>query len=209
MKPIGKFKFQHKPYQVIFNPKTKTAFLDPLPDKKTIKNYYQQLTVNRLPQFDLKKELGRLKAIEKFTKKGKLLDVGAGPGYFLSVAKKYKWQVYGTELSNAARKWAKKHYQINLTSASLPQAFLQTNNFDVITFNAVLEHLFDPAVYLKAAYRLLKPSGLLVVRVPNLSSFEFYLSNLLKIKYSLFSPALIPYDLQLESWNNGMMKYWL
>jgi SAM-dependent methyltransferase len=38
-----------------------------------------------------------------------------------------------------------------------------------------LEHLYDPRSYLTAAHRLLKPGGRLVVQVPNVSSWQFFL----------------------------------
>ncbi len=39
----------------------------------------------------------------------------------------------------------------------------------------VLEHLYNPALYLDAAHRLLKPGGRLIVQVPNASSWQFFL----------------------------------
>lgn len=39
----------------------------------------------------------------------------------------------------------------------------------------VLEHLYDPAAYVEAAHRLLRPEGRLIVQVPNAASWQFLL----------------------------------
>jgi SAM-dependent methyltransferase len=47
---------------------------------------------------------------------------------------------------------------------------LPSEEFDVITAWAVLEHLHDPAAAFRECARLLKPGGLLIAQVPNLRS---------------------------------------
>jgi predicted SAM-dependent methyltransferase len=39
----------------------------------------------------------------------------------------------------------------------------------------VLEHLYDPASYLDAAHKLLKPDGRLIIQVPNAACWQFLL----------------------------------
>ena len=53
-------------------------------------------------------------------------------------------------------------------------SFLQKNTleFDLISANNVLEHVVDPAFYLRKLLRHLKPSGLIFVSVPNFSSLQ-------------------------------------
>ena len=45
--------------------------------------------------------------------------------------------------------------------------------FDLIMFNHSFEHLSTPSAYLKAAHRLLKPGGRLLIRIPTVSSYAF------------------------------------
>ena len=100
--------------------------------------------------------------------KGKILDIGAGTGEFLSVAKLNGWQVTGLEPSDKAKQIA-----INKgVSFVESMAKLEDHSFDVITMWHVLEHVPDLNFQIKELKRLLKPSGSLIVAVPNFKSFD-------------------------------------
>jgi len=43
---------------------------------------------------------------------------------------------------------------------------LPDNSFDTVIMGELLEHVFDPAVVLKEAHRLLKPNGIILITVP-------------------------------------------
>lgn len=104
-------------------------------------------------------------------KSGALLDIGAGTGYFLRTMQQRGWQVSGTEKSSKAREFCLSQWNIDL----LPDEglfALPDRSFDVITLWHVLEHLHEPDKYLKKAARLLKPSGCLVVALPNPGSYD-------------------------------------
>jgi len=119
-----------------------------------------------------------LKKIEKIRPKGRLLDLGCGFGYFLDLAKKRGWQVYGVEPSNSASQFAMQEFKLNISQGELEDAQFASNSFDVITMWNVLEHLHDPLALLREANRILKKDGLVVMRVPNmdfqLPGFRFF-----------------------------------
>jgi SAM-dependent methyltransferase len=66
---------------------------------------------------------------------------------------------------------------------------LESETFDVVMLISVLEHLMEPQFVLESAWRLLKPSGLLLVNVPTwvgkwfleLSAFRLGLSPKVEI----------------------------
>ena len=99
---------------------------------------------------------------------GRLLDIGAMKGEFLWFMQQKGWVVEGVELDNNVPNPAKMpiHY-----GDFLKMDFSQ-NYYDVITFWAVLEHVYHPVPFIEYASRLLKPGGRLVVLVTNLNSVQ-------------------------------------
>lgn len=100
--------------------------------------------------------------------KGILLDIGAGTGEFLSVAKNDGWQTIGVEPSDRAKAIAKSKGVSFVEQTSE----LENNSFDVISMWHVLEHVPDLDAQIKELKRLLKPTGTLIIAVPNFKSFD-------------------------------------
>ena len=97
----------------------------------------------------------------------RLLDVGSGPGLFLQHGKDRGWDVSGVEPSVQAAKHS--HEQgLNVTNDFLTEANAASfGQFDAINLSEVLEHIPDPASFLKITYGMLAPSGLICIAVPN------------------------------------------
>lgn len=100
--------------------------------------------------------------------KGRILDIGAGTGDFLATAKNNGWQTIGVEPSEKAKGIAKRKGISFVENTSE----LENHSFDVITMWHVLEHVPDLEAQIKELKRLLKPSGTLIVAVPNFKSFD-------------------------------------
>ncbi|WP_235003994.1 class I SAM-dependent methyltransferase [Aequorivita lipolytica] len=100
--------------------------------------------------------------------KGSLLDVGAGTGDFLKVAKEKGWQVQGTEPNeNAAKLALEKGIQLNPSLNNF-----KGNEFDVVTLWHVLEHVPNLEETISELSSLVKPNGTLIIAVPNFKSFD-------------------------------------
>lgn len=106
----------------------------------------------------------------KQKKKGKILDIGAGTGLFLSKLKELGWDVSGVEISPEAVKYAKKQYNISLKKGDVFDVAFPKNTYDVVVLNGALEHMYDPMKTLQLAYALLKNGGILIFSVPNVDS---------------------------------------
>ncbi|QKJ62000.1 bifunctional 2-polyprenyl-6-hydroxyphenol methylase/3-demethylubiquinol 3-O-methyltransferase UbiG [Flavobacterium sp. M31R6] len=100
--------------------------------------------------------------------KGLILDIGAGTGDFLSVAQKDGWKTVGVEPSDKAKAIAKNKGVSFVVNTSE----LESHSFDVISMWHVLEHVPNLDEQIKELKRLLKPSGTLIVAVPNFKSFD-------------------------------------
>ncbi len=100
--------------------------------------------------------------------KGRILDIGAGTGEFLSVAKQNGWETIGVEPSDKAKQIAiNKGISFVATLSEL-----ENHSFDVISMWHVLEHVPDLDHQIKELKRLLKPTGSLIIAVPNFKSFD-------------------------------------
>jgi len=114
--------------------------------------------------------LRQLSTLEKVSHGRNILDVGCGIGIFLAVAKSRDWNVFGVESSEHGAYFANKHFDIQYQS-SIDE--FPANTFDVVRISHVLEHIPEPRDFLHQLYRVLKPSGILVVIVPNREPFHY------------------------------------
>lgn len=130
----------------------------------------------------------KVKLIERLqTKKGALLDIGAGTGDFLVVAKRQGWKITGIEPSEKAKNIAAGKGVTFIDSIAL----VKDNSFDVITMWHVLEHVPDVEQHIMELRRILKPDGVIVVAVPNFNSFD--------AKY--YGPFWAAYDVPRHLWH--------
>ena len=105
---------------------------------------------------------------------GKALDVGCMYGYLLDELRARQAAVlHGIEIADEpARVAAAKGYTIHQGTI---EDYVRTPPQPGVTFDAVfaqhvLEHVRDPLLFLRSAFTLLRPGGILVLAVPNLGS---------------------------------------
>ena len=101
-------------------------------------------------------------------KKGKILDIGAGTGDFLLECKKQQWEILGIEPNDKAKEIAMGK---GISFADTIEQ-LESNSFDVITMWHVLEHVPDVEHQVSELKRLLKPTGTIIIAVPNFKSYD-------------------------------------
>lgn len=120
-----------------------------------------------------------LDLIEKRQSAGRLLDVGAGCGLFLAIARERGWKVKGIDPSIQSVEMAKRQYGLDVYNGSLEE-YDEDEKYDVITFINVLEHSAEPWKEIERAVDLLKPGGILYLRFPNgfLHTYLFQLASI-------------------------------
>ena len=96
---------------------------------------------------------------------GKILDIGCGPGWFLS-SLGVEWDCHGVEISSFASDIAKNYAKIH--NGTLDN--YDETSFDVIVINHVIEHITDPIPFLLKAKEMLKPNGIFIIGTPDFDS---------------------------------------
>lgn len=115
----------------------------------------------------------QLREIDRLDPPGRrLVDFGAGPGYFCAAARELGWDVAAIESSPVAADGGSSAFQIPYISLD----DLADGSCSVITAFHVIEHLEDPTIVLRTLHRKLKTGGILVVHVPNRESLSSLLS---------------------------------
>ena len=117
-------------------------------------------------KYNLRKKIGLANRYVNTEKT--LLDVGAGTGEFVLVAKQNGWSAKGIEPNKIAQKRAfEKGEKLYKDFESL-----KDSKFQIITLWHVLEHLPNLEEHINKLKNLLADNGTLIVAVPNFKSFD-------------------------------------
>ncbi len=113
----------------------------------------------------------RYRPFLKYKKTGNLLEIGCSDGYFLRFLKDKGWNVLGIEPSVFASQFAREVLSLDILTGTLEDFDLKNGSFDVVCMFEVFEHLHNPLSSLVKIKEILKKGGILVITVPNFSSF--------------------------------------
>ena len=175
--------FSFPPFHYVQCENCNLVYLNPRPNCDFINRLYRDCQYDYLDS-DIKKDItvekelyffrfsDRLKEIGTFKKKGRILDVGCAWGYFLFLAKKDGWDIYGTELSLVEAQYAQREFSLNVFRGSLKDAKFPSRFFDVITLWHVLEHIPHPLEEMSEIRRILKEGGLLAIETPKITRLQ-------------------------------------
>ncbi|MEA2154671.1 MAG: hypothetical protein QOE11_811 [Solirubrobacteraceae bacterium] len=105
--------------------------------------------------------------LERATSGRDLLDIGSHAGFFLRRAVARGWHAVGVEPSPVTSALAREHFGLDVRTGTLAEAALPDASFDAATMTDVFEHVGDPGPMLAQITRLLRPGGVLFVKVPN------------------------------------------
>jgi glycosyltransferase involved in cell wall biosynthesis/SAM-dependent methyltransferase len=103
----------------------------------------------------------------RLTPPGRLLDVGCGGGSFMTAARAEGWRPVGTDLSLAACIAARETAAAPAVGADADALPFRAAALDAVALVNVLDHTRRPGAVVGEAARVLRPGGLLIVRVPN------------------------------------------
>jgi SAM-dependent methyltransferase len=119
---------------------------------------------------------------------GRILDVGCSAGYFLDLMREKGWECHGIEMDARYARMAQERHGASIFAGTLEgYQDVKEGYFDVISMQDVLDHLADPVAGLRRCFRMLKPGGMLIVKVHDVGSVYARLTG---PKYYGFLPPL-------------------
>jgi 2-polyprenyl-3-methyl-5-hydroxy-6-metoxy-1,4-benzoquinol methylase len=132
-----------------------------------------------------------------------VLDMGCGNGSFLSLYRDRAWKLYGTDFSSTGIEIAKNNYPdiefiLGDSQTSAEDLLNRVGPVDLVISTEVIEHLYNPKAFLRTAYDVLKPGGVMVVTTP----YHGYLKNLTMAVMGQMDKHYT------VLWDHGHIKFW-
>ncbi len=112
-----------------------------------------------------------------------LLDIGCGFGFFLQIARDEGFAVEGIEVACALAQAGQARYGIKIQCGSVDSVSFTKHTWDIATAWDMLEHCAHPVETLTRIKDLLKPGGLVLLRVPNFSFIDTSLPETFRRDY--------------------------
>lgn len=129
----------------------------------------------------LKRDAGTIlarKAESLLGRRGRLLELGCGPGDVLDGARAAGWSVAGIDMTAAfAEAGRARGIPIEVSSVEESQVLNEVGEFDVVLLAAILEHVYAPASVLERVRNVLRPGGIIFIDVPNECSLFTFVAN--------------------------------
>jgi SAM-dependent methyltransferase len=96
----------------------------------------------------------------------RFLDVGAGMGFSVDIARSFGWDAIGVEPSRRGQVGAEL-FGVPILSQFLEQTELPRHSFQAVLSSEVIEHVSDPDAFLGTLMDYLSPNGVLLLTTPN------------------------------------------
>jgi 2-polyprenyl-3-methyl-5-hydroxy-6-metoxy-1,4-benzoquinol methylase len=139
-----------------------------------------------------------------------IIDIGAGDGHFIGLAKQNNWKAYATEFDDASVKLCQEKGVV-VHKGKLDSKQYAQNYFDVIYSSEVIEHINNPIEEIENFHHILRDGGLVYVTTPNFNALS---RRILKHKWNIFNyPEHLSYytpkTLTKLFIENGFKKVWI
>ena len=113
-----------------------------------------------------------IRKIEPYRACNRVLDVGAGRGWFLAAASEAGWQTWAVEVNQTALVRLAEKKVDRVINESAEDFQVPAGSVDVVRMWDVVEHLRSPRKAINNVYRALRPGGGLLLSTTNFASLS-------------------------------------
>jgi SAM-dependent methyltransferase len=101
-----------------------------------------------------------------------VLDIGCATGALLEKLRDRGWTARGVEIGSPSAAYARETRGLDVSTLPLEENHFPGNTFDLVLASHLIEHLNDPAAFVREVRRVLVPGGVFLVTTPNIGGFQ-------------------------------------
>ena len=102
----------------------------------------------------------------------RFLDVGCATGMLIHHIKERGWEEKGVEVCRPAAEYGRREREVDIVNGFLEEARFPSENFSVVHFSHLIEHIPDPVRFMREVARITVPGGMCIVTTPNIGGFQ-------------------------------------
>jgi 2-polyprenyl-3-methyl-5-hydroxy-6-metoxy-1,4-benzoquinol methylase len=113
-----------------------------------------------------------LKSLEPFRRLNRILEVGAGRGWFIREAATAGWETWAVEVNADALTHLRQATSTRIITSPAEEFLIPDKSLDVVRMWDVIEHLQSPRKAVARIFRCLRPGGMLRLSTTNFASLS-------------------------------------
>lgn len=116
-------------------------------------------------------------SMEAYRKHNRILEIGAGRGWFLEQASKHGWQTCALEINESALSHLRSRGIDRIVVEPAESFLVDAGVMDVVRMWDVIEHLESPHKAVERIWQALRPGGLLRLSTTNFASLSCWING--------------------------------
>jgi SAM-dependent methyltransferase len=167
--------------------------------------------LGKLALFDA--NISQIEEFAELSGNKRVLEIGCATGALLEFFVWRGWEVQGVEISEKQAEYAREKRSLDVSTMPLEENHFPDGHFSLVIASHLIEHLNDPASFVREVRRILIPGGRFIVTTPNIASFQARLfgnkwrSAIFDHLY-LFSKETLARLLEQEGFSIGKIVTW-
>lgn len=160
-------------------PQCELIYISPRPSLNEIVDLYGHNEAHISAQAHIEADFAKrlyakhnLNLIPTAVKRGSLLEIGAGAGYFLDEARKIGFDPYGLEFNPVQANFVRDRLHIPCEESALSSSVFSGQKFDLVYHCDVISHFFDPIAEFQKMHEVMKDESFLVFETGNFAEVD-------------------------------------